>query len=212
MLGIWSYTVILTYIGLITAVIGISWSTLYVAGTVTTLTVPIICLVISGICDMFDGRIARTKKNRTEREKNFGIEIDSLCDDICFGMQPAMIAFAISPNKYLGAVAACMLVLCGIIRLAYFDVIEKERRSDPDNDDHSYQGLPITTSAIFIPLMYAIYLFIGESFAIAIPIATIVLAILFITPFKLKKPGTIGVYIFAALAVIGVALILLLSK
>ena len=36
-----------------------------------------------------DGRVARTKKNRTEDEKNFGIQLDSLCDVICFGVFPA---------------------------------------------------------------------------------------------------------------------------
>lgn len=32
----------------------------------------VMCLAISGLCDMFDGKIARTKKNRTEVEKRFG--------------------------------------------------------------------------------------------------------------------------------------------
>ena len=212
MIGVWSYTVILTYVGLISAVIGISCSALYIEGTITSLLIPICCLLFSGFCDMFDGRIARSKKNRTEREKNFGIEIDSLCDDICFGMQPAMIAFAISPNRYLGIVAAAMLVLFGIVRLAYFNVVEMERRSDPDNDDHTYKGLPITSSALIIPFFYILYLVIGEGFAIAIPIVTIITSILYITPFTLKKPGTKVVYLITVLGIVAVASLLLLSK
>ena len=46
----------------------------------------VMCLAISGLCDMFDGKIARTKKNRTEVEKRFGIQIDSLSDIVCFGV------------------------------------------------------------------------------------------------------------------------------
>ena len=172
MIGVWSYTVILTYVGLASAVVGISLSALYMTGAIGSLLIPICCLLFSGFCDMFDGRIARSKKNRTEREKNFGIEIDSLCDDICFGMQPAMIVFAMSKNKYLGIVAAVLLVLAGIVRLAYFNVIEMERRADPNNDDHSYRGLPITTSALIFPFLYLLYSFIGEPVAIAFPIAT----------------------------------------
>ena len=33
----------------------------------------VLCLALSGLCDMFDGKIARTKKDRTEIEKRFGI-------------------------------------------------------------------------------------------------------------------------------------------
>ncbi len=212
MIGVWSYTVILTYVGLISAVVGISYSALYMAGTVTSLLIPICCLLFSGFCDMFDGRIARTKKNRTDREKNFGIEIDSLCDDICFGMQPAMIVFAISENKYLGIVAAAALVLAGIVRLAYFNVIEMERRSDPNNDDHSYMGLPITTSAIIFPILYLIYTLVGESVIVAFPIVGIITAILDITPFKLKKPGTKVVYLMAVLGIATGIYMIVVSK
>ena len=47
----------------------------------------IVCLMVSGFCDLFDGSIARTKK-RTESEMKFGIQIDSLADMICFGVLP----------------------------------------------------------------------------------------------------------------------------
>ena len=46
----------------------------------------VFCLALSGLCDMFDGKIARRKKDRTEDEKKFGIQIDSLCDVVCFGL------------------------------------------------------------------------------------------------------------------------------
>lgn len=212
MIGVWSYTVILTYVGLASAVVGISLSALYMTGAIGSLLIPICCLLFSGFCDMFDGRIARSKKNRTEREKNFGIEIDSLCDDICFGMQPAMIVFAMSKNKYLGIVAAVLLVLAGIVRLAYFNVIEMERRADPNNDDHSYRGLPITTSALIFPFLYLLYSFIGEPVVIAFPIMAIITAILNITPFKLKKPGTKVVYLFTVIGVSAGILLIVLSK
>lgn len=212
MIGVWSYTVILTYVGLASAVVGISLSALYMTGAIGSLLIPICCLLFSGFCDMFDGRIARSKKNRTEREKNFGIEIDSLCDDICFGMQPAMIVFAMSKNKYLGIVAAVLLVLAGIVRLAYFNVIEMERRADPNNDDHSYRGLPITTSALIFPFLYLLYSFVGEPVAIAFPIMAIITAILNITPFKLKKPGTKVIYLFTVIGVSAGILLIVLSK
>ena len=50
------------------------------------------CLMFSGVCDMFDGKVASTKKERTRSEKRFGIQIDSLSDLVCFGVLPAVIA------------------------------------------------------------------------------------------------------------------------
>ena len=45
-------------------------------------------LLISGICDMFDGKVAR-KCKRNKKEKMFGIEIDSLADTVNFLLLPA---------------------------------------------------------------------------------------------------------------------------
>ena len=123
-----------------------------------------------------------------------------------------MIIFALSPNKYLGAFAAICLILAGIIRLAYFNVIEMERRSDPNNDDHSYTGLPITTSSIIIPVLFLIYSLLNESIAIVFPIVAIITAILFISPFKLKKPGTVFVYSSTVLGIIAIIILITLSK
>ena len=50
-------------------------------------------LGMSGLLDTFDGKVARTKKNRTEDQKRFGIQIDSLCDIVCFGVCPVIICW-----------------------------------------------------------------------------------------------------------------------
>ena len=73
MIGYYSYTVILTYLSLVFAMAGIhlSFNGMYQWA--------FICLIMCGICDTFDGMVARSKKNRTEEEKRFGIQIDSLC-------------------------------------------------------------------------------------------------------------------------------------
>ena len=91
-LGIYDYTVILTYISLGISVFGIS------RALEGDFKVAIFCLALSGLCDMFDGKIARTKKNRTDDEKNFGIQIDSLCDVVCFGIFPVMICYCLGVN------------------------------------------------------------------------------------------------------------------
>ena len=63
MIGFYSYTVILTYLSLVFAMVGIHLS---VIGLYQW---SFICLMMCGICDTFDGMVARSKKNRTEEEK-----------------------------------------------------------------------------------------------------------------------------------------------
>ncbi len=89
MIGFYDYTVVLTYISLMSSVFGMTQA---IEGRYKT---AIVCLAISGLCDMFDGKIARTKKNRTYDEKLFGVQIDSLCDVICFGAFPAVICYVL---------------------------------------------------------------------------------------------------------------------
>ena len=62
MIGFYDYTVILTYISFVSAVAGIF------CASSRQLQWAIFFLAFSGFCDMFDGKIARTKKNRTEDE------------------------------------------------------------------------------------------------------------------------------------------------
>ena len=76
MIGFYNYTVWLTYISLISGTLGIMLCLYFPDKPI----LGIFCLMFSGFCDMFDGKVARTKKDRTRQEKDFGIEIDSLTD------------------------------------------------------------------------------------------------------------------------------------
>lgn len=67
MLGVYNYTVILTYIGMLTGLAGIG---LAMRGGLPW---ALLCLLLAGLCDMFDGTIASTKKDRTPQEKRFGV-------------------------------------------------------------------------------------------------------------------------------------------
>ena len=69
LIGFYDYTVILTYMSLVSAVIGM------ICASRGSFGAGVICVMISGICDAFDGTVARTKKNRTPDEKSFGIQI-----------------------------------------------------------------------------------------------------------------------------------------
>ena len=118
----------------------------------------ICCLVFSGVCDMFDGVVARTKKDRDADQKNFGIQIDSLCDAICFGVTPATILYFSGVKSALGIAILVFYVLCAVIRLAFFNVLETKRQTTEGGCAKSYRGLPVTTSAIIFPFFYLISL------------------------------------------------------
>ena len=90
MIGVYDYTVILTYLSLVSGVVGI-------IVTVTGVGHPdigIFFLMTSGILDAFDGRVARTKKDRTPEQKAYGIQIDSLSDLVAFGVLPPCVGTA----------------------------------------------------------------------------------------------------------------------
>ena len=182
MLGIYNYTVILTYLGMLSGFCGILMA---FEGRVQG---ALIFLVISGICDMFDGKIAATKKDRTRSERGFGIQIDSLSDVICFGVLPAVIVYALG-GKPWRMVPCGLYVLCALIRLAWFNVDEEARQDYDTGRRKVYLGLPVTSAAMIFPLL------IGFGTHWHWPLKTLALVTLllvaaaFLTPFVIRKPS-----------------------
>lgn len=181
-IGFYDYTVLLTYLSLISAVTGmVQASTEHYAAA-------ILCLLLSGICDAFDGKVARSKKNRTEDEKAFGIQLDSLCDCVSFGVCPAFICYHMGVNGLFGIVCMCIFCLCAVIRLAYFNVMEIKRQQFETGCNTYYQGLPVTSIAIIFPFIYLFRTMMPENvFVIVLHIMLLLVAFLFVYDFKVKK-------------------------
>ena len=199
-LGFYSYTVVLTYLGLISSVFGMTQA---LEGHFRT---AISCLVISGICDMLDGRVARSKKDRTDDEKKFGIQIDSLCDLVCFCVFPAFLGYGLGLRGFWGTLAMCLFVLAGVIRLGFFNVMEEKRQQETTEARKEYQGLPVTAIAIIFPVVYLLRPYIGTKAYLRTLIAVmLVVAVLNITNIKVKKLGNkmIVVIIIVAVGIIG---------
>ncbi|WP_394926999.1 CDP-alcohol phosphatidyltransferase family protein [uncultured Robinsoniella sp.] len=182
-IGFYNYTVVLTYLGLISSVYGMTEA---LDGRFTT---AIACLVISGICDMLDGKVARTRE-RTDDEKRFGIQIDSLCDLICFGAFPAFLGYGLGLRGFWGTTAMCLYVLAAVIRLGFFNVMEEKRQQETTEARKYYQGLPVTSIAIIFPLVYLMRPSFGQQTYLRILIWVMLLvAFLFISKIKVYKPG-----------------------
>ncbi len=209
MIGFYNYTVILTYIGLVSTIIGIT-------NAVNGRFLPaIFCLLVSGLCDMFDGVIARTHKKRSDDAKKFGIQIDSLCDVICFGVFPAIInyTYTLYNNPSCTVLATCIssfFVLAAVIRLGYFNVMEEKRQESTSEPRHTYQGVPVTTVALLLPFVFMLrqrLVAIDINFADVINIFSIILGFLYITNVPIPKAHKKGIIL---MTLIGVAMLIVL--
>ena len=192
MIGFYDYTVVVTYISLVSSILGMFCA---IDGK---LTLAVSCLAFSGLCDMFDGKIARTKKNRTDDEKSFGIQIDSLCDIVCFGIFPIILGYKLGMCKAYSIAILAFYGMAGVIRLAYFNVMEAKRQSETSENRKYYQGLPITSMAVIMPL-----LFVGLLHA-----AMLIVGFLFIFNFRFRKPTNQELVVLVAVVAVAVLFIL----
>lgn len=154
------------------------------------LVVAVACIVFSGVCDMFDGIVARTKKNRTQDQKNFGIQIDSLVDVIAFGVLPACVFYFHGASSILGIIILVFYVTCGVIRLAFFNVLETRRQADPNESAclSHFRGMPITFSAIITPIACIIAWILPPSArAFVYYVAPLLMGFFFILDVKIPK-------------------------
>ncbi len=211
--GFYNYTVILTYIGFCCGVAGI----LFAISNGNTIAA-VICLLLAGLCDGFDGKIASTKKDRTPDEKRFGIQIDSLSDVVCFGVLPASIGVSLGLKCVWGYAIMIAFVLCGLIRLAYYNVTEETRQEKETGSRKFYVGLPITSSCIAFPVLWAIafVLNIHEEvwFSYIYAALLAVMGFLFVCPVNVKKLGMKGILalVIAGLAVVAALVITLIIR
>lgn len=207
MIGFYDYTVVLTYLSLICSVFGMTQA---IDGRFR---VAIVCLALSGLLDMFDGKVARTKKNRTDDQKLFGVQIDSLCDVVCFGIFPAMICYVLGVRGVLGGIIIAYYCVCSVIRLGFFNVLETNRQREEDGANKYYHGLPITTMAIVLPIVFLLNFCITEwEFKWVLLATLLVVGTLFIVNFKLRKPSNKLLALLVVVVGCAVVVILLFSK
>jgi len=155
LIGYYGFWVILTYLNAIAGLFGIFFA---MGGHIRY---ALMCLMISGLCDGLDGRVANLKE-RTDRQKGYGIQVDSFADIISFGILPVFLGGSII-QKYFTAeifitfylIISVIYILAAIIRLAYFNVIETEHLNKKERRNF-FEGLPVTSVAIIIPVFYSI--------------------------------------------------------
>ena len=210
-IGKYDKSVIVTFLGTLSAMTGIY---LILGYSEPKLTVAMICLIIAGICDMFDGKVARMCKNRTESDMEYGIQLDSLADMIAFVAFPIITLYGVSKyfdvalQPVVAVLAVTLFTIGGISRLAYFNLTAT--KSEPVK---YYTGLPVTTTAMIFPLVYLLRYVIPSQIFVSIYLSIFFLvAFLFVFKFKIRKPKKSWWYASCCLAGIIVTAVLLYMR
>ena len=200
MLGFWNKSVYITYCGAFAAVCGLLLSFSY-----GNIDYAFIGMIIAAVCDMFDGKVARHLKNRKEIEKDFGVQIDSLADVVCFITIPAITLYCFGLREIYQVIFLALYVVCGIIRLGYFNVA----MSDKNKAIEYYQGLPVPVSVLIFGLVWLFTKFISFDAVLLYTILVPIVGFLHISKLKIKKFTGLWFYITVTL-VAAIAIILVL--
>lgn len=189
-IGVWHPSVIMTYVGMVCSIIGIGLA-MYgnSAGAM-------ICLVLAASCDMFDGVVARCFK-RTETEKDFGVQIDSLVDVCSFVVFPSFMLLCLGKNHIATYIVAGLYGISGVARLAWFNITTHEA---PDY----FIGLPVIYSALLLPSIYLCLSVFEVASHIELWIwcsIYILLSVLFICNFQMRKPRLLARLIMLVIAI-----------
>lgn len=113
----------------------------------------VILILTAGIFDMLDGVVARLTRSTSE----FGVELDSLCDAVSFGVAPSILLYSVyfhELNQW-GVLLASLPALAGVLRLARFNV-----QLTSMEDKLYFRGMPIPAGG-FILASYVLFVHLG---------------------------------------------------
>ncbi len=134
-----------------------------------------IFILFALIADGMDGRVARALNAASE----LGKEMDSLCDLGSFGIAPAFLAYAFCMHNFgtLGKAAAVIFALCGMWRLARFNVNTSVVHG-------FFMGLAIPAGGCIVATTTLLFLALDvhpENFGLVYPITVIIVAYLMVS-------------------------------
>jgi CDP-diacylglycerol--serine O-phosphatidyltransferase len=138
-------------------------------------------LVWAVFFDWSDGNIARRMKDRTDKQRLFGGQLDSLIDIVSFGVCPAVILLSYGDFSPWFVPGAFIIVAAGVLRLSYFNVYGLVDKS-------TFQGLAIDNNGIFLALLFVFNGFISVSvFTALLYVLILALAALNVAPIRTPK-------------------------
>ncbi|MEX0994710.1 MAG: CDP-diacylglycerol--serine O-phosphatidyltransferase [Balneolaceae bacterium] len=133
-------------------------------------------IVLAGLFDAFDGLMARLANATSE----FGIELDSICDVVSFGVAPGFLIYHYGLNELalFGIILSTLPPLCGAVRLARFNVDTKYGGFE------DFRGLPIPVQAIMLAAFVLTFIGSPELFEhMQFGVATVLIPIVILLSF-----------------------------
>lgn len=169
--------------GLFSAMLGIYFAILGVFPAA------MIGLVWAVAFDWLDGRVARGMTSRTDEQRAYGGQLDSLIDVVSFGIGPAVVLLSLGHFSPWFLPGAFIALAAGVTRLSYFNVFGLAGGT-------SYRGLAFDNNVIVLVLLFAFKPLLNVSAFVALVYVTMLcLAALNVAPIRTPKLG--GKWYFA---------------
>ncbi|NTU72107.1 MAG: CDP-alcohol phosphatidyltransferase [Coriobacteriia bacterium] len=142
--------------------------------------------------DWFDGRIARGMAGRSDKQREYGAQLDSLIDVVSFGVAPAVVLLSLGHFSPWFLPGAFVALGASVTRLAYFNIFGLA-------EDGTYRGLALDNNVILLIAAFALQpLMSGRVFAMGVYALILVLAALNISP--IRTPKFAGGWYYAVVA------------
>ena len=148
----------------------------------------IVVYMLAGLCDLFDGRVARATDNGDMKRRTFGVQIDTVSDVISFGVAPGVLAYAMGFRDVADVVIYIIFACLGAIRLAYFST--QAITEAPGMKMTCFTGMPIPTISFFLPPLALLMTCVApETMHWVFKAVYAIIGISFVINVKIKKPG-----------------------
>lgn len=133
----------------------------------------VIAILAAAVFDTLDGRVARMLRGTSD----FGAELDSLSDVVCFGVAPGLLMYfwalgdvslvpaaadiALAETSSVGWIFALLVPICCALRLARFNIMLDDE-PQPSYWRHFFTGLPAPGGAFVALIPIMLYLHFGN--------------------------------------------------
>jgi CDP-diacylglycerol---serine O-phosphatidyltransferase len=175
--------------GLVSAVLGIYFA---IRGVFPA---AMIGLVWAVVFDWLDGRVARNMPSRTDEQREYGAQLDSLIDVVSFGVAPAVVLLSVGNYSPWFLPGAVVVFAAAVVRLAYFNVFGLV-------DGSTYRGLALDNNVIVLVALFAFQRVLGApTFALVVYVTLMALAALNVSSIKTPKFGGAWYYALLGFAV-----------
>ncbi|MEW8682609.1 MAG: CDP-alcohol phosphatidyltransferase family protein [Candidatus Thiodiazotropha endolucinida] len=152
--------------------------------------------------DWADGLVARKMKGRTDSDKTFGMQLDSLIDIVNYGVVPAILLLSYGKLDPVFLPGAFLIIAASAIRLSYFNTYGLSGES-------KYTGLALDNNNIALVFIFLFEnIFSDEIFSVILYVSTLGLAALNVSQIKTPKlsgnPRNVFLLAFYTLGITGI--------